>query len=223
MSTVSLRVPEDELKIFKSYAQHNNKTLSEIIRTTLLERIEEEYDLQVFADYEAEKAAGTLKTHPISELWDEIENAFKYDDKVLVEEMIVGREMEVAVLGNHNPKASCVGEILSAGEFYDYDAKYNNPESQTRVVDDIPMSKQKEIRNSAVEIFKVMDCRGLSRVDFFYTEDGRVVFNEINTLPGFTNISMYPQLWEAMGIDQPTLLDSLIKLAIEEHTYDEKY
>ena len=137
--------------------------------------------------------------------------------------MIVGREMEVAVLGNHNPKASCVGEILSAGEFYDYDAKYNNPESQTRVVDDIPMSKQKEIRNSAVEIFKVMDCRGLSRVDFFYTEDGRVVFNEINTLPGFTNISMYPQLWEAMGIDQPTLLDSLIKLAIEEHTYDEKY
>ena len=85
------------------------------------------------------------------------------------------------------------------------------------------MSKQKEIRNNAVEIFKAMDCRGLSRVDFFYTEDGRVVFNEINTLPGFTNISMYPKLWEAMGIDQPTLLDSLIKLAIEEHTYNEKY
>ena len=171
----------------------------------------------------AGSSVGASKVEKKSELEGAIENAFKYDDKVLVEEMIVGREMEVAVLGNHNPKASCVGEILSAGEFYDYDAKYNNPESQTRVVDDIPMSKQKEIRNSAVEIFKVMDCRGLSRVDFFYTEDGRVVFNEINTLPGFTNISMYPQLWEAMGIDQPTLLDSLIKLAIEEHTYDEKY
>ena len=171
----------------------------------------------------AGSSVGASKVEKKSELEGAIENAFKYDDKVLVEEMIVGREMEVAVLGNHNPKASCVGEILSAGEFYDYDAKYNNPESQTRVVDDIPMSKQKEIRNNAVEIFKAMDCRGLSRVDFFYTEDDRVVFNEINTLPGFTNISMYPQLWEAMGIDQPTLLDSLIKLAIEEHTYDEKY
>lgn len=147
-----------------------------------------------------------------------IDDAFKYDDKVLVEEMIVGREMEVAVIGNHNPKASCVGEILSAGEFYDYDSKYNNPDSKTKVVDDIPEAKQREIREKAVEIFKALDCRGLSRVDFFYTEDGRVVFNEINTLPGFTNISMYPQLWAAMGIEQPVLLESLIKLAIEEHS-----
>lgn len=147
-----------------------------------------------------------------------IEDAFKYDEKVLVEEMIIGREMEVAVLGNHNPKASCVGEILSAGEFYDYDSKYNNPDSKTKVVDDIPESKQREIREKAVEIFKAMDCRGLSRVDFFYTKEGRVVFNEINTLPGFTNISMYPQLWEAMGIEQSVLLESLIKLAMEEHS-----
>lgn len=166
----------------------------------------------------AGSSVGASKVEKKSELETAIENAFKYDDKVLVEEMIVGREMEVALLGNHNPKASYVGEILSAGEFYDYDAKYNNPESKTRVVDDIPVGKQKEIRSKAVEIFKALDCRGLSRVDFFYTEEGRVVFNEINTLPGFTNISMYPQLWEAMGIDRPTLLDSLIKLAMEEHS-----
>lgn len=146
-----------------------------------------------------------------------IEEAFRYDRKVLVEEMIVGRELEVAVLGNHNPKATCVGEILSAGVFYDYDSKYNNPESKTRVVSDLPEKTIREIRRYAVEIFKALDCRGLSRVDFFYTQDGRILFNEINTLPGFTDISMYPKLWEAMGISQPVLLDSLIKLAMEEH------
>jgi D-alanine-D-alanine ligase len=165
----------------------------------------------------AGSSVGTRRVDKREELEPAIENAFKYDNKVLVEEMIVGREIEVAVLGNHDPKATEVGEILSAGEFYDYDSKYNNPDSKTRVVDDLPRSVIDEIRRYAVEIYKALDCRGLSRVDFFYDNSGRIVFNEINTLPGFTNISMYPKLWEAMGIEQPVLTDTLIKLALEEH------
>lgn len=146
-----------------------------------------------------------------------VEDALKYDSKVMVEELIKGREFEVAVIGNLEPKATCVGEILSAGEFYDYDAKYNNPASQTKVVDDLPEETTDRVRSYAVEIYKALDCRGLCRVDFFYANDGTIVFNEANTLPGFTKISMYPKLWESMGIDPPVLLDSLIKLAMENH------
>ena len=144
-----------------------------------------------------------------------VEEAFRYDDKVLVEEMITGREIEVAVLGNDRPEASCVGEILTAGEFYDYDSKYNNPASQTRVIDDLPEDVLNEVRNWAVRIYLAMECRGMSRVDFFYSDDGRIVFNEINTLPGFTNISMYPKLWEAMGMSQTQLVERLVELALE--------
>ena len=120
--------------------------------------------------------------------------------------MIAGREIEVALLGNEEPKASCVGEILSADEFYDYDAKYNNPESRTRVIDDLPEETLNQVRNYAVEIFKALDCRGLSRCDFFYSNDGR--------------ISMYPQLWAAMGKPAPQLLEELIQLALEEHQWN---
>lgn len=165
----------------------------------------------------AGSSVGAHKVKSIDDLQPAIEDAFHYDDKVLVEEMITGREIEVAVLGNQDPKASPVGEILSADEFYDYDAKYNNPDSRTRVIDDLPEETLDQIRACAVAIFKALDCRGLSRCDFFYTNDGRIVFNEINTLPGFTNISMYPQLWEATGKSQPELMEDLIRLAIEEH------
>lgn len=168
----------------------------------------------------AGSSVGAHKVKKAEDLRAAVEDAFQYDDKVLVEEMIEGREIEVAVLGNNDPKASCVGEILSADEFYDYDAKYNNPESKTRVIDDLPEETLDEVRNYAVEIFKTLDCKGLSRCDFFYSKDGRIVFNEINTLPGFTNISMYPQLWEAMGKSQPDLVEELIQLALEEHQWN---
>ena len=167
---------------------------------------------------EAGSSVGASKARTKEELEKAMEKAFEYDEKILVEEMIHGREMEVAVLGNRNPIATSVGEILSAGEFYDYDSKYNNPESRTKVVDDLPDSITDEIREAALKIYKRLDCRGLSRVDFFYSDDGKIVFNEVNTLPGFTNISMYPQLWQHMGIEQSVLIDSLIKLAIEEHS-----
>lgn len=166
----------------------------------------------------AGSSVGVTKAKSESELADAIENALKYDYKVLVEEAIVGREFEVAVLGNENPKTSSVGEILTAGEFYSYDSKYINPESKTRVVDDLPQGELDRIREFAVELYKELDCRGLSRVDFFYTEDGVIVFNEINTLPGFTNISMYPMLWRHDGIPTNELIDKLIELALEEHS-----
>lgn len=147
-----------------------------------------------------------------------VELALKYDCKALIEEKIVGREIEVAVLGNDSAEASDPGEIISAGEFYDYDSKYNNPESMTRIVKDLSREELEDIKSKALRIYEVMGCKGLSRVDFFYTEEGEAVFNEINTLPGFTNISMYPVLWDNMGIHGTELLDKLIELAIEEHS-----
>jgi D-alanine-D-alanine ligase len=142
--------------------------------------------------------------------------AFKYDRKVLIEEMIVGREVECAVIGNIEVKASDVGEILAADEFYDFDSKYNNSDSKTILSADMPEETRQEIREAAIKIFKAVDGRGLSRVDFFIEEGtGSVVFNEINTFPGFTDISMYPMLMEAQDMSNAELIDTLIQLAIE--------
>ncbi len=143
--------------------------------------------------------------------------AARHDYKILVEEAIVGREIECAVLGwGEGTKASGVGEILSAAEFYDYDAKYNNAESKTIVNPDLPDATVEEIRADAVKIFNVLDGFGLARVDFFVEKaTGEVVFNEINTLPGFTSISMYPMLWNACGVSTPELVNRLIEMAAE--------
>ena len=147
-----------------------------------------------------------------------LREAAKFDNKILVEEMIVGREVECAVLGKtKGAKASGIGEILAAAEFYDYDAKYNNAESKTITDPDLPQEVVHKIRKAAIEIFEAVDGYGLSRVDFFVTNEGKVVFNEINTLPGFTNISMYPMLWNARGIDQKKLVATLIELAEERY------
>lgn len=139
--------------------------------------------------------------------------AAEHDSKILVEETIVGREVECAVMGNDEVKASGIGEILAAGDegFYTFDSKYNNAESKTVTDPDLPEGVAEHIRESAVRIFKAVSGSGLSRVDFF-VENGTndVVFNEINTLPGFTSISMYPMLWAARGIDTKTLVNQLI-------------
>ncbi len=139
--------------------------------------------------------------------------AAKYDNKILVEETIVGREVETAALGNDDVLISGVGEILAAAEFYDYDAKYNNVDSKTVVNADLPDDIKEEIRTYAKRIFKAVEGKGLSRIDFFVTTENKVIFNEINTLPGFTNISMYPMLWKDQGIDLPELVEKLINLA----------
>ncbi len=163
----------------------------------------------------AGSSVGISKVHTADELPAALETAFNEDDKVLIEEAIIGREIEVAVLGNNEPKASCIGEIFAANEFYDYNAKYENEKSVTRFVKDLDPEKELEIRNTAIKIYETMGCRGLSRVDFFLKDSGKVVFNEINTLPGFTHISMYPQLWEESGLPYDELIDKLIELALE--------
>lgn len=159
-------------------------------------------------------SVGINKAKTKQQLKDAIEYAVKFDKKVLIEEGIDGRELECAVLGNEEVVASCVGEILPAEEFYSYDAKYTNAESKTEIPAKIEESIQDEIRKEAIKAFKVIDGKGLSRVDFFL-ENGtnKIYINEINTLPGFTQISMYPKLFENEGIEYKDLLDKLIELA----------
>lgn len=161
-------------------------------------------------------SVGINKAHNLEELKFAIEEAAKYDNKILIEEGIFGREVECAVLGNEDVISSCVGEIKSADEFYTYDAKYNNQESKTIIPADISKEKSEEIQRLAIKAFKAVDGKGLSRVDFFVeNETQKVYINEINTLPGFTNISMYPKLFAQVGINYSKLLDKLIELALE--------
>ena len=167
------------------------------------------------------KPAGTGSSVGVSKAADReklkaaITAAAKFDSKILVEEFIKGKEIEVAVLGNAEPVASVCGEIDSGAEFYDYDAKYITDTSTAYIPARISEDLQTRIREAAVRVFKAVGCQGLSRVDFFATEDGRLVFNEINTIPGFTSISMYPKLFTASGIPYSRLIDELLKLALE--------
>lgn len=140
--------------------------------------------------------------------------AFRFDTKILIEEFIDGREIECAILGNEYPKASVLGEILPTQDFYSYDAKYNDTTSRTQMPADISADLTNEIREAAVKIFQILGCEGMARVDFFLRGE-EYFLNEINTIPGFTNISMYPQLWEYSGIPQTKLMDELIDLAIK--------
>lgn len=159
-------------------------------------------------------SVGINKAHNIEELKNAIVEAGKYDNKILIEEGIVGKEVECAVLENEDVISSCVGEIKSADEFYSYDAKYNNENSKTLIPAEISEENSKEIQKLAIKAFKAISGRGLSRVDFFIEDKTEKIYiNEINTLPGFTSISMYPKLFEAVGISYEKLLDNLIELA----------
>lgn len=163
----------------------------------------------------AGSSVGITKAHNKEELIEGLKIATQHDRKILIEEGIVGQEIECAVLGNGNDiAASSVGEILAAAEFYTYDAKYNNAESKTVIPADISEEKMEEVKKNAIKIFKAVDGSGLARVDFFLEKDtNKVIFNELNTLPGFTSISMYPMLWEEAGLPIPQLIDKLIDLA----------
>lgn len=160
----------------------------------------------------AGSSVGVSKAENREELEKALIVASGHDRKILVEEAIVGHEVECAVFGGGKEEviASGVGEILAASDFYDFDSKYYNAESKTVVDPKLPGNAAEEIRETAVSIFKAIDGYGLSRVDFFVTNDGQVVFNEINTMPGFTAISMYPMLWEARGIGKAELVEKLI-------------
>lgn len=158
---------------------------------------------------------GVNKANNKEELDKYIKEAAKYDKEILIEEQIVGREIECAVLGNNEIKVSNVGEVLSADEYYDYDSKYINSESKTVIPANIDSSISEEIRKTAVKAFKAAHGKGLSRVDFFVDKNNKIYINEINTLPGFTNISMYAKLWDEKGLKYKDLLDELIDLAIK--------
>ena len=159
-------------------------------------------------------SVGITKAHDREELKKALYYAAKFDTKVIAEEFIDGREIECSVLGNENPVASGVGEIFSASEFYDYDAKYNNAESKTVVPAKLEKEITDNIREIAIKIFKAVEGTGLARVDFLIQKNtNRIIFNELNTMPGFTSISMYPMLWEAEGKSKELLIDELIALA----------
>ena len=160
-------------------------------------------------------SVGIRKVKNIEELRDAILNAEMYDNKIIVEKGINGRELECAVLGNEDVIAGEVGEVLPADEFYSFDAKYNNADSRTIIPAKITREQKAEIQKLAIKAFKAIDGRGLSRVDFFMDNNtGKIYLNEINTMPGFTQISMYPKLIEAIGIPYNELLDRLIELAL---------
>ena len=161
-------------------------------------------------------SVGVSKASDREALHNALMTAAAYDEKILVEEFIHGREIEVAVMGNENPVASICGEIDSGAEFYDYDAKYLTDSSTAYIPARIPEDVEEIVREAAVKVYSAIGCQGLSRVDFFVTYDeNRVVFNEINTLPGFTSISMYPKLFTASGIPYSQLIDELLELALE--------
>ncbi|HHV28454.1 D-alanine--D-alanine ligase [Acetivibrio mesophilus] len=186
---------------------------------SVADRIEEKFRYPIFVKpSNAGSSVGVTKAHDKNELKEALIYAAKYDRKVLIEEFINGREVECAVLGNDDPIASTVGEIIPGNEFYDYKAKYIDNSSKIKIPADLPEETIEEIRDYAVKAFKALDCAGLSRVDFFvHKETGRVYINEINTMPGFTSISMYPMLWEASGIPYSELIERLIELAIERY------
>lgn len=161
-------------------------------------------------------SVGINKANDLQELKKFINYASKFDDKILVEEAIVGREVECAVLGNEDVVSSCVGEVKAADEFYSYEAKYENKDSRTEIPATLSKDISEKIRRQALKAFKAIDGKGLSRVDFFVEEKtNKIYINEINTMPGFTDISMYPKLFEESGISYKQLLDKLIELSMQ--------
>ena len=166
-------------------------------------------------------SVGISKAATVEQALDGIRTAFGYDTKVIIEKCITGKEIECSVLGNRDPIASIPGEIRPAGEFYSYEAKYIDENGAELIIPaDIAEESVEDIRSTAKKAFKVLCCSGLARVDMFLEEDGTVVVNEINTMPGFTKISMYPKLWSESGIGYTELISRLIDLAIER--YDEE-
>lgn len=184
----------------------------------VVKQIEEKFAYPVFVKpSNAGSSKGVSKAESRAKLVEGLLEAARHDRKILVEETIVGHEIECAVLGGGQKpvQSSGVGEILAAAEFYDFEAKYYNEESRTVLGPELPGDSAEQVRKAAASIFNAVDGYGLARVDFFVTKDGEVVFNEINTLPGFTAISMYPMLWEAAGISKKDLINRLIDLAFE--------
>lgn len=181
------------------------------------ETVKNQFGLPVFV-----KAANLGSSVSVSKVIDKesfdeaIEEAFRYDRKILIEKSAKGREIEISVLGNNNPVASLPGEIIVKADYYSYEAKYIDDDgAEAQIPADLPADQVKQIQDIAIQAFKVLCCEGLARVDFFITDKNEILINEINTMPGFTRISMYPKMWEASGVPVNELVDRLIDLAIE--------
>lgn len=171
----------------------------------------------------AGSSVGVHKIKNESDFASKLKDAFLFDVKVLAEEFIAGREVECSVLGlNRNPKASRPGEVTPTHDFYSYEAKYLDDNGATfNIPAKLTADLEQQIRDLSVETFKVLGCDGLARVDFFLTANNKFLINEINTLPGFTSISMYPKMWEASGLSPQDLIRQLVELAISKHSQDE--
>jgi len=163
-------------------------------------------------------SVGVSKVHDASDMPTALDAAARYDRRLLVEQAINAREIECSVLGNDEPEASVLGEIVPKREFYDYVAKYHDESTELIIPANLTPEKAAEIQGLAVRAFLALDCAGMARADFFLCRDtGQVYLNELNTIPGFTSVSMYPKLWEASGLPYPKLLDRLVELALERH------
>ncbi len=163
-------------------------------------------------------SVGITKAHDTDELADGLAAAAEYDRKIIVETAVEAREIECSVLGNDAPRASVCGEIVPSNEWYDYEAKYVDDLSELLIPAPIEPHQQDQAMRIAVEAFRILDCYGMARADFFLCKrTGTIYINELNAIPGFTTISMYPKLWEASGLAYPDLLDRLIELGLERH------
>lgn len=163
-------------------------------------------------------SVGVSKVETKEEFEQAIELAYEYDHKVIVEETLVGREIECSVLGNADPIVSLPGEILPQTAFYSYESKYIDEDgAKLAIPADLPADVTERVQQEALKAFEALQCEGMARIDFFLTAENQVYVNEINTLPGFTKISMYPKLWEASGISYPDLINRLLELALERH------
>ncbi|MEA3398635.1 MAG: D-alanine--D-alanine ligase [Patescibacteria group bacterium] len=168
-------------------------------------------------------SVGVNKINSKKEYLRAIKEAFMFDAKAIIEKNILGREIECSVLGNANPIASVPGEIIVNHDFYSYSAKYIDDSGATlKIPADLSKKVVEKIKKIAIKTFQALNCEGLGRVDAFLTADSEIIVNEINTIPGFTKISMYPKLWEASGISYPNLIDQLIELAVERHKSEAK-
>lgn len=217
MDKISTKIFVEKLGIRQAkFVADIARDLSELDVT--VQKVEEELGYPVFVKpSNAGSSCGVSKACDREELKKAVALAKEYDTRVLIEEMISGHEVECAVLGGKEVKASKIGEVVAAAEFYDYEAKYHSEESRTVIdPDDIMAAVKETVREDAIRIFQAVSGFGLSRVDFFIEEGTNdVVFNEINTLPGFTNISMYPMLWNDMGLTTGEIIDQLIGMAYE--------
>ena len=209
VGTLGIRQADYEL-VYKSQLSGQN-AMESVIR-----RIEGRFAYPVFVKPACSGSSrGVSKASDREQLETALLLAAEHDRKILVEETIVGHEVECAVLGAEEPKAAGVGEILAGAEFYDYEAKYESEESRTVLDPKLPGDAAERVREAAVRIYRRLDGFGMARLDFFVTEQGDVVFNEANTIPGFTPISMYPMLWEHKGLSRFRLVNRLIEMAFQ--------